>query len=253
MHTEPINWHKRFVQQANWTRELREYLYTHAKLNQAQRVLEVGCGTGVLLEELQKRVPLVFGLDIDHKRISLTTRKKNGNNLTCADAIFLPYSGNTFNITLCHFLLLWVNDPSQVVNEMTRVTYPGGTVLALAEPDYGGRIDYPEELIALGKWQSRSLKYQGADPLIGRKLAKIFQHAGLKNIKTGVLGGQWTTGQISRDEWELEWRVFCEDLESIPKKEQKPSISKLKDIAWQARQNGERILYVPTFWASGKK
>ena len=62
---------------------------------------------------------------------------------------------------------------------MVRVTHPGGFVLALAEPDYGGRIDYPTELSQIGDWQKNALKQQGANPLMGRELRSIFSHAGI--------------------------------------------------------------------------
>ena len=86
------------------------------------------------------------------------------------DAHQLPLADGCFDVCLCHFLLLWVTDPIQVLQEMYRVTRSGGVVMALAEPDYGSRIDYPQELSLLGKWQMDSLEQQGADPFIGRKL-----------------------------------------------------------------------------------
>ena len=48
----PLDWHDRFSLQARWTRELRHYLYKRAGLEAARRVLEVGCGSGVVLGEL---------------------------------------------------------------------------------------------------------------------------------------------------------------------------------------------------------
>ena len=32
--------------------------------------------------------------------------------------------------------------------------------MALAEPDYGGRIDYPEQLGHIGRWQAQALRKQ---------------------------------------------------------------------------------------------
>jgi len=83
---------------------------------------------------------------------------------------------------------------------MARITRPGGAVLALAEPDYGGRIDYPIKLAQMGKWQIESLRLQGADPLMGRKLATIFNSAGFDSVETGVLGGQWSPIRLLKDQ-----------------------------------------------------
>jgi len=74
---------------------------------------------------------------------------------------------------------------------MRRVVKPGGWVVALAEPDYGGRIDYPDQLSALGWKQASALSAQGADTNAGRKLAGWLAETGLKGIQTGLLGGQW--------------------------------------------------------------
>ena len=48
-----MNWHLRYIQQANWTRELREYLFQRTGMATAERVLEVGCGTGAILGEVR--------------------------------------------------------------------------------------------------------------------------------------------------------------------------------------------------------
>jgi hypothetical protein len=46
------------------------------------------------------------------------------------------------------------------------------TVLALAEPDYSGRVDEPAELKSLGEWQTEALQRQGADRL-GAQLQSV--------------------------------------------------------------------------------
>ena len=48
-------------------------------------------------------------------------------------------------------------NPLQALDEMKRVTRPGGHVLILAEPDYTHRIDFPDELEYLGKFRLNRL------------------------------------------------------------------------------------------------
>ena len=153
----------------------------------------------------------------------------------------------SFDIALCHFLLLWVADPRQVIAEMRRVVRPGGYVLALAEPDYGGRIDYPPEFAALGRLQAEALRRQGADPDLGRKLSALFHEAGLKLVETGVLGGQWS-GMPNPQDNELEWQVLEADLGDSIDKTQFNRLRALDAAAWQ---RGARLLFVPTFYAWG--
>jgi SAM-dependent methyltransferase len=243
-----MDWHTRYLQQARWTAQLRAYLFQKAGLAAANHVLDLGCGTGALLDGLPvKPGAAVFGLDLSLPSVQQALIHAPSASLTCADGIYLPYADSVFDIVFCHFVLLWTLDPLKVVAEMRRVTRPGGGVLALAEPDYGGRVDYPVELTALGRWQAESLQKQGADPEIGRKLAGIFARAGLKHVETGVMGGEWASPSLP-GEIHLEWAVLESDLaEQIPFQD----IQKMKRIDAAARQNGERILFVPTFYAWG--
>jgi ubiquinone/menaquinone biosynthesis C-methylase UbiE len=59
-----MDWHRRYLQQAQWTRDLRAYVFKQAGLNRASVILEVGCGTGAILAELPDHA-LLHGLDID--------------------------------------------------------------------------------------------------------------------------------------------------------------------------------------------
>jgi SAM-dependent methyltransferase len=244
----PKDWHRRFAQQAQWTKDLRAYVYSRVGMEDARRVLEVGCGTGVILGDLPEQTQLQVGLDINKASLNLAMHKTPKSQLTQGDGHSLPYPTGYFDISLCHFLLLWVDDPDQVLHEMVRVTRPGGAVLALAEPDYGGRIDYPEELSQLGKWQTKSLRAQGADPFMGRKLAGLFHGAGLESVETGILGGQWS-GVPNWAAWESEWDILESDLEKTFQDSE--SWKALKDLDRSAYEKGERILFVPTFYAWG--
>ena len=245
------DWHNRFSQQARWTRELRKYLFERAQITRAQRILEVGCGTGAIMHDL---APVfgdsfeIHGLDLKGEYLAFAKRHSTIAHLVIGDGLELPYSPQTFDLVYCHFLLLWVQNPIQIVREMRRVVRPGGSVLALAEPDYGGRIDYPEQLSDLGKYQMQALKNQGADPHSGRKVKAVFQQAGLEEVEAGVLGGQWKDAPAQADV-DMEWRVLREDIKTL---ENQAALADIEQVERRAWQDGVRLLYVPTFYAWGK-
>jgi ubiquinone/menaquinone biosynthesis C-methylase UbiE len=244
----PQDWHQRFQQQAHWTHDLRAFLYPRAMLSDAKRVLDLGCGTGVLFTELSAQTDgIVFGLDLQYQNLALALENEH-SQISQGDAHHIPFPSSIFDISLCHFLLLWVLDPARVIGEMVRVTRPGGLVMALAEPDYGGRIDYPPELEKLGIWQIESLQKQGADPFIGRKLSALFHKTGLQDIETGIMGGQWR-GTSHSDEIGIEWSILESDLGKSGQDD--IVLDEMKELNAQAWASGERVLFVPTFYAIG--
>jgi ubiquinone/menaquinone biosynthesis C-methylase UbiE len=244
-----VDWHARFVQQAGWTSKTRKYLYEKGELARARRILEVGCGTGALLMEFPSHTRAeIHGLDISLDNARMTQRNAPAAGITCGDGHRLPYRDACFDLAFCHFLLLWVKSPVTVLNEMKRVIRPGGALLAMAEPDYAARIDYPPELAPLGRWQAESLLKQGADPQAGRKLKGWFVSAGIAPIESGIMAGGWS-GFSSKEERDMEWSVIKSDLdEAIPPAE----IRKIKAVDDKAWSSGERVLFVPTFYAWGK-
>lgn len=251
-----LSWHRRYLQQAGWTRPLRDYLFQQINLGADAVVLDVGCGTGALLEEFAQRgVSACYGIDIaaDNLSFAQSSAVASPAHLIRGDAHCLPFPGDTFDLSFCHYTLLWVSDPAQVVAEMRRVTRPGGYVLALAEPDYGGRIDYPYALTELANLQTQSLRRQGADPHIGRKLRQVFRSAGL-NPAGGILGSQWPAsqpaGNLNQDanlQEDAENDVLASDLQELPLVP--GQAEELLSLSRQARQSGEQILYIPTFYA----
>ncbi len=242
-------WHKRYLQQAGWTHDLRRYIYDRIAVTRTQRILDAGCGTGVLLDEISLLTAATcIGLDLGNEPLAFHRVHHPSTALTQADVLQLPFSRRSFDVTLCHFALLWVGQPLRALQEMARVTTPGGYVVALAEPDYGGRIDYPIELERVGAWQMESLRKQGADPLMGRQLRGLFADAGLIHIEAGVMGGIWRADDPLGAS--LEWDVTSSDLSLNP--EFTVQRDRLAEIEAISRVKQERILFVPTFYAIGQ-
>ncbi len=250
-----MDWHSRFLQQAAWTRDLRLYLFERAGLAHARRILEVGCGTGAILSAMVTP-GTIHGLDLDPVRLLEARRYAPGVSLVCGNALHLPYPPGIFDITFCHFLLLWVSDPLSALLEMKRVTRSGGAVLALAEPDYTSRIDKPADLAPLGVWQAGSLREQGADPALGSRLSSLFQQAGIPITETGTLQQSPVSGMGRSDghplltpaDRDLEWAVLESDLAGrVPARD----LLRMKRIDERAWLKGERVLHVPTYFAWG--
>lgn len=242
-------WHQRFQIQAQWTEALRLYFYDLVKRDTLLSVLDVGCGTGALLPEMGLLSPAqIYGLDIDLGHLEMARKVCPECGLIASDVHQLPFQDNSFDLVTCHYFLMWVGSPEHALAELHRITRPGGDVVAFAEPDYGGRIDYPAEFIRIRDLQISSLLNSGADPRMGRKLKGLFAAGGFAHLEYGVYQGSWQ-GDITEEEFESEWRVLKDDLAGVLNKSE---LQALKKHELATRNLGTRVVYVPTFYAWGK-
>ncbi|MBG0771623.1 MAG: methyltransferase domain-containing protein [Anaerolineaceae bacterium] len=241
------DWHARFQQQAGWTADIRRHLFEQAELKPGSRVLEVGCGTGAVMGAITEDFDFnLTGVDIDRPSLYFAQSDNPKYQFSQADGHRLPFADDSFDAVYCHYLLLWVADPVQVLAEMKRVTRPGGAVIALAEPDYAGRIDYPPPLDELGRLQNESLTKQGAEIEMGSRLTALFNQTGLTNIYTNTLENDW--GQEAELDESLEWQVLRSDLqESLSDAD----LAQFELYEIDSRANGERVLIIPTWYAIG--
>jgi SAM-dependent methyltransferase len=241
-------WHAQFTRQARWTRAVRNQLYRRVNLLRAERVLDVGCGTGVITEEMAARCKgQVIGVDVDPAMIAFAQDNGGRAEYFVGDAHQLDFPGGHFDVVASHFLLMWLSDPALAVREMARVTRLGGAVLACAEPDYGGRIDYPAEL-PLARWQAEALRREGADPFVGRKLPALFTWAGF-SADVGVTPSLWDEEAL-RAEFEAEWALMERTLAGMVSEDE---LRHYRQIDWQAIEDSQRLIFVPIFYAVGRK
>ncbi|MBG0786955.1 MAG: methyltransferase domain-containing protein [Anaerolineaceae bacterium] len=241
------DWHARFQQQAGWTAEIRRHLFEQAGLKPGSQVLEVGCGTGAVMGAITEELDLTLtGVDIDRPSLCFAQSECPDHQLTQADGHRLPFCDDSFDAIYCHYLLLWVTGPGQVLAEMKRVARPGGTVIALAEPDYTNRIDYPPPLDELGLIQNESLVRQGADVSLGAKLHDLFQRVGLLNTYVKSLDEALVQDLSAEDS--LEWKVIRSDLKDMVLR---ADLDQFELFDMDARNNGERVMIVPTYYAIG--
>ena len=143
-------------------------------------------------------------------------------------------------------MLLWVDDPVKVISEMKRVSR--GWVVCLAEPDFGARIDYPEQLASCARIAEEGVRAEGGDPLIGRKLRSLFQACSLI-ADIGVHPGVWGIDKL-REESEAEWRYLELTAQAD---EDKAELDELRPLWSQALKDGSLFQFNPVFYAFARK
>jgi len=180
---------KKLELQALETAEERLPLYLEVGLKDALLVLDVGCGSGVVTRDIARLTKgNVVGIDGSHDMIKVARdilKEYDNVELFVGEAQALPFNDAVFDIVTCNLLLMWAEDPQKVVYEMARVTKYGGKVLASLEPDYGGKIHWPENPKIDPLFSGEAIRKKQGDPHIGRKLRALFISAGL-DTKVGI-------------------------------------------------------------------
>jgi ubiquinone/menaquinone biosynthesis C-methylase UbiE len=243
------DWHNRFLLQAQWTKALRLYFFDLIQIDPADKILDIGCGTGALLPDLESLSPAtIYGADVSQSHLEQALQTSQESILIGADVHHLPFIENEFDMVVSHYFLMWIGDASHAIQELCRVIKPGGYLVAFAEPDYGGRIDYPPEFINLREHQISGLLQAGADPRMGRKLRYLFHEADLEEVHCGVYDGRWEKA-LDIEDIESDWLMLEEDLKNVLSSTE---IKELRKHEQKAIENGYRLIYVPTFYAWGK-
>jgi ubiquinone/menaquinone biosynthesis C-methylase UbiE len=91
-------------------------------------VLEVGCGTGLVMLRLREFARSVRGVDLSPGM--LEKAKQRGLDVTLGSATELPFESDSFDVTCSFKVLAHVPEIERALAEMARVTRPGGMVLA---------------------------------------------------------------------------------------------------------------------------
>ncbi|MFC1838810.1 class I SAM-dependent methyltransferase [Thermodesulfobacteriota bacterium] len=162
-------------------------------------ILDVGCGHGMMMEYFSKKGNNVFGIDITHQSIKYITKK--GVNAIEADARFIPFENNTFDLVYSLGVIEHFAGTELALQEQVRVCAPGGVVVAVVPylltpfsvlSIIFERITKKEHnlIVTYGKAYSKS------------KLLKMFQTAGCERVKIEPYYGsaflQIFTNQLNR-------------------------------------------------------
>jgi ubiquinone/menaquinone biosynthesis C-methylase UbiE len=179
IHT-PERWAEILREQANLTKKYRYDLYEKVSVQDKKNILDVGCGTGAVTEDIISLTSgHVTGIDIDDKKLEYAKPLISDRVIfSKADVLDLPFPDNTFDLVTFCIVLTHITQQQKAVNEMARVTQKGGIVLATLEPDYAGIMHYPES--KADHIFRKFFEDNEIEMYTGRKLRYYFVKAGLK-------------------------------------------------------------------------
>jgi SAM-dependent methyltransferase len=107
-------------------------LVKHAAVRAGQRVLDVGCGTGVAAITAARLGARVTGLDLTPQLLERARENSRLANVAVdwheGDAEELPFEDGTFDVVLSQFGHMFAPRPEIAVGEMLRVLRSGGTI-----------------------------------------------------------------------------------------------------------------------------
>ena len=155
------------------------------------RVLELGCGTGVLTAALAEALPdaQITAIDKDERLLAEARKRRYPAvvHFERQNAAALPYQTRSFDLVLCRYLLMHQEGPLTVAGEMHRTLVLGGCAIAF-EPDWGARALYPPNAgeARLLEVAIAARRYGWPDVLIGRKLFALFRQAGFLPVRVMV-------------------------------------------------------------------
>lgn len=94
-----------------------------------ERVLDLGCGDGELLQLLRRRGAAAIGVDRSAAEVALARRR--GGLAVCGDARRLPLCAQTMELVVSHLAFSVMEGADAVAAEIDRVLVPGGRFAAI--------------------------------------------------------------------------------------------------------------------------
>jgi SAM-dependent methyltransferase len=130
--------HEHFM--GRWSSRLAKPFLEFAGVKSGDRVLDIGCGTGVLTLALAKFGVKALGVDASESYLDGARRLRPHPDVTyeLGDARRLRYSDASFDACVSTLVIDVIPDTDQVAAEMRRVTRPGGVVACGVFDFWGG-------------------------------------------------------------------------------------------------------------------
>jgi len=187
------------------------------KLEGIQKILDVGCGTGVVGIDLVNLIPSAQFVGVDIEYSILQVAKGNipagvVSSFVSGDAYHLPFDKTSFDLVACQYVLQHLNRPARALEEMRRVSRPGGQIIIFEFDDRTG-FSYPpspRELDDLFQAKIALIERKGGDRSMGRKLYHLLFSAGWRDIEVKIIPDIWQGSADRRGALESTYLSFTQ-------------------------------------------
>jgi len=133
------------------------------------RVLDIGCGTGLLSARIREELPAVrvVGCDFSRGMLARASRHRRAAALVQGSALTLPFGDGVFEAVVSTEAFHWFPDQDAALREFFRVLAPGGRLLvSLVNPPL-------EAMSRIGRRLSRLLGEPANWPTRGRMRRRV--------------------------------------------------------------------------------
>ncbi|MDW8280964.1 MAG: class I SAM-dependent methyltransferase, partial [Myxococcales bacterium] len=96
-------------------------------LGPRDRLLEAGCGTGLILSRLEPHAGLAVGIDLSANMLRRARARQL--NVLQANITSIPFADDSFDVVCSFKVLAHVQDIHRALAELTRVLRPGGRLI----------------------------------------------------------------------------------------------------------------------------
>lgn len=176
------------------------------------RLLDVGCGPGVLTAVLAERhgAERVDAVDPSEAFVAATRARLPGVAVQRAGAEDLPYADASHAASYAQLVVHFMSDPVRGLAETARVTEPGGWVSACVWDHGGGRGPLSVFWSAAGELDPDALRDRWSTGSQEGDLERVFAEAGLVDVQGGELSV--TVRHASFEDW---WAPYEEPAGSV--------------------------------------